>query len=145
MSLSKNIIVVVVIVTTFALGRYSVQEPEVKLDIVTDKQTDTHKVQNKKKITTITKDKDGKEVTTITEEDVITTDKNSNSTSKISETITPPKTNTINISALAGMSLDRFGTPVYGVSITKQLIGPITVGAFGLTDKTIGLSIGLNF
>ena len=35
--------------------------------------------------------------------------------------------------------------PLYGISANKEFIGPITIGAFGLTNGTIGLSIGVNF
>lgn len=44
---------------------------------------------------------------------------------------------TVNISALI--------TPyTKGVCVTKELIGPITVGAFALTNGTFGASLGLN-
>ncbi len=36
-------------------------------------------------------------------------------------------------------------TPLsFGISITKNFIGPFTVGAFGLTNKTVGISIGVD-
>lgn len=38
-----------------------------------------------------------------------------------------------------------FSNPVYGLHVNKELLGPITVGVFGLTNKTLGVSIGLNF
>lgn len=44
---------------------------------------------------------------------------------------------TVNISAL-------ITSTAKGVSVTKELIGPITVGAFALSDGTIGASLGLN-
>lgn len=76
---------------------------------------------------------------TITEEKVIT-DK--------SKIVTEDKTklNTarskVNISALVGTD---FSKPVYGLHANKELLGPISVGVFGLTNKTVGLSVGLNF
>ncbi|MFN9955213.1 MAG: hypothetical protein ACK55I_19125, partial [bacterium] len=48
-----------------------------------------------------------------------------------------------NISVLAGSSVPING--VLGVSATKSVLGPITVGAWGLTNGTAGLSVGLNF
>jgi hypothetical protein len=33
----------------------------------------------------------------------------------------------------------------YGVGVDHKIIGPITVGAWGLTDGTLGASIGLRF
>lgn len=52
----------------------------------------------------------------------------------------------INVSGLVGNDLSKRGVlPIYGVSINKEIIGPITIGAFGLTSGVIGLSVGLNF
>lgn len=48
------------------------------------------------------------------------------------------KHGTVNVSALISNSGK-------GVSVTKELIGPITVGAFALSDGTFGASLGLNF
>lgn len=33
----------------------------------------------------------------------------------------------------------------YGVMVQKQVLGPINLGAFGLTNKTFGISAGLEF
>ena len=50
------------------------------------------------------------------------------------------------ISALAGFSpFSDPHTPVYGGHVSTQLLGPINVGAFGLTNGTIGMSLGLDF
>ena len=35
--------------------------------------------------------------------------------------------------------------PTYGVSITKQVFGPFTIGLFGLNNSTAGASFGLTF
>lgn len=91
----------------------------------------------------ITEDPGGKKTTTITEN--TTTD-----TKKVTDTqkdivVTAPKSSIINISALAGLDTGRGFVPTYGISASKELIGPITVGAFGLTNGTIGVSVGLNF
>lgn len=48
----------------------------------------------------------------------------------------------VGLSALVGTD---FNVPVYGIAVNKEFIGPITLGAWGLTNKTVGLSIGLNF
>ena len=60
--------------------------------------------------------------------------------------VIPPKVNTLNVSALVGNDFSKgIGFPAYGVSVTKQILGPVTVGAFGLTTGVVGISIGLNF
>lgn len=48
----------------------------------------------------------------------------------------------VNLSALVGTDLYK---PVYGGHISKELLGPISVGAWGLTNATFGVSIGVNF
>ncbi len=52
----------------------------------------------------------------------------------------------INISALVANDFSKgILRPVYGISASKEFIGPLTLGAFGLTNGTVGVSIGLNF
>lgn len=134
----KVIISIVVVLVAFAFGRYSapkVPDSHTVTDTTKEVNKDTHKT------TVVTKTPDGKEVTTIVED---TTTKSDSDTKK-DQTVTAPKTSLINISALAGLDIGRGFIPTYGISASKELIGPVTVGAFGLTNGTIGLSIGINF
>lgn len=39
----------------------------------------------------------------------------------------------------------RLFQPIYGAHVSKEILGPITVGVFGLSNATVGLSVGLNF
>ena len=131
-----------VVLVSFAFGRYSapkIADSTTKTETQKDvqKDTDTHK------ITTVTETPDGKKVTTITED--TTTKSNSQTDTKKDQTITAPKSSVINISALAGLDTGRGFVPTYGISASKELIGPIAVGAFGLTNGTIGISVGVNF
>jgi hypothetical protein len=48
----------------------------------------------------------------------------------------------LSLSALAGTDLR---SPVYGAHVSKEILGPVSVGIFGLTNGTFGASIGLNF
>lgn len=54
-----------------------------------------------------------------------------------------------NISALATKSHtddDMFkGSLSYGVHVQRRILGPISIGAFGLTNRTAGISIGVSF
>lgn len=51
-----------------------------------------------------------------------------------------------NISVLAGTDFTKPGIiPLYGVSVSRELIGPVIVGVFGLKNGVAGLSIGVNF
>lgn len=45
---------------------------------------------------------------------------------------------------MAGYSFKQ-GREVYGASIQKNFIGPISLGAWGLSDGTVGLSVGIEF
>ncbi len=58
-----------------------------------------------------------------------------------------PAAKTINISALAGLDFSKplALTPIYGISVSKQVLGPIAIGAFGLTNGVVGLSLGVTF
>lgn len=138
---------VVALALAFASGRYSVSSPAVKSitdtikDLSKDQEQDTHK-----QTTTITENGPSCKKTTITvTEDTITKNKTDAKTdSHIDLTVTPPRISTLNVSALAGISIGQ-GIPVYGVSITKQILGPLTVGGYGLNNGTIGVSLGINF
>jgi uncharacterized protein YqgV (UPF0045/DUF77 family) len=51
-----------------------------------------------------------------------------------------------NIAALTNVDLSdrKFGTK-YGLHVQRRIIGPVQVGAFGMTDGTGGVSIGISF
>lgn len=50
------------------------------------------------------------------------------------------------ISAMAAMDVTNLTSPlVFGIHIQKQFIGPVSIGLFGFTNKTAGLSLGLQF
>jgi hypothetical protein len=138
----KVIIATCTILVAFAFGRYSAPKiPD--SHSITDTTKEINKDVDTHKTTVITKTPDGKEVTTITED--TSSKSKSDSDTKTDVTITAPKTSAVNISLLAGLDTGRGFVPTYGISANKELIGPVTVGAFGLTNGTIGLSIGVNF
>lgn len=49
------------------------------------------------------------------------------------------------VSATAGFGYDRSLDPVYGVSVQRRILGNIYMGAYGMTNKNVGLSVGLQF
>ncbi len=62
------------------------------------------------------------------------------------ETLTIPVRKTTNISALVANDFSkRLIEPVYGLSVSKEVLGPITVGVFGFTNTTVGVSVGISF
>lgn len=144
----KIIAILVAVVVAFAVGRYTAPEPAVQ--IVEDTKTHEDKTENKdiekEKIITIIEHPDGTKETVIEEKekDKSQTHTITDEESHKSITVIPPKMNILNISALAGTPYNEW-KPVYGVHVTKNIAGPITVGVFGLTSKTVGLSVGLSF
>jgi len=143
---TKVIISILVLAAVFAAGRYSVSSIDTKSKEVvkTDTQKDT--TQDTKKTTTIEKTPDGKEITTIQEETVINAHTSTDKTDQSSTSVIANARKTLNISGLASLDLStRSVMPVYGASISKEILGPVTVGVFGLTNGVIGVSIGLDF
>jgi hypothetical protein len=145
---TKYLIAAAGMLVSFDLGRYTVSAPETKTETSQTTNTDTESNKDThKETTTITeKQPDGATTTTtkIVEDTVTKKDTETKTDSHTEQTVTPPKLNTLNLSVLAGIDLSR-QTPVYGASVNKQLLGPITIGLFGLTNGTIGASVGLNF
>ncbi len=62
------------------------------------------------------------------------------------------KTNTVvqaapkwNVSGLVANDFRSVLKPVYGASVSKEVLGPITIGLWGLSSATVGVSVGVNF
>ena len=150
---TKTIIIVsiVALLTAFAFGRWSAPEKVKIQTIEVEKKTDDKKVNiDDHKVTTITEtDKpDGTKVkTTIISDNRNTkiTDKKTDDTTTTTTKEIDRSTSKVTISALAAMNVTKFGLPIYGASVTKSILGPITVGAFGLQNGTVGMSLGLSF
>lgn len=143
---TKVIIAASGLLVAFAFGRYTASnvasvQTSIDKDISTDKHTNT----DTKKTTTITEEPDGKKVTVITEDTKIESDRSTDTKIKTDQTVTMAKKSLINISALASVDVNNGFIPVYGISANKELLGPITVGAFGFTNGVVGLSLGINF
>jgi len=51
-----------------------------------------------------------------------------------------------NVSALAVVDSSKgLLVPLYGISVSKQIIGPLTAGVHGYTNGMVGVSLGFNF
>lgn len=154
----KVMIVLAYTLVAVAVGRYTVPE-KVKIEtkiVEVEKKTDKdveNKTDKKHKQTIIVKNvkPDGASTTTTT----ITYDDNKES--KKNDTVTDNKSVTtdtskevvrgdskVTISALAGASIST-GLPAYGLSVTKPILGPLTVGLWGLNNGTCGGSVGITF
>jgi hypothetical protein len=71
----------------------------------------------------------------------------SSATTKVAETSkTTERRTPVNLSLLAGKPLGNIVNAEYtfGLHASKQLLGPLSLGVWGTTDKTIGLSLGVS-
>lgn len=137
----KLILAFLALVAAFAFGRYSVQSKTV--DKQTNTSTTSDKDIHKHTTTTTTEAPDGSKKT------VTIIDENSDTKKDIQQDTTThidvASKSTLNVSALAGVDYHDFTKPIYGLSINKNVLGPITVGAYGMTSGLVGLSVGINF
>lgn len=147
---TQIIILSVTAIICIAIGRYTAGSAEVKTteSISQDKTKHEDKDVHTHEVITSKKTKDG----VITTTKVIDTDSNTikqtqtETQTKIQQDVIPPKTGTTNVSALLSNNFNNgLWSPAYGVSVTHEILGPLTVGAFALTSGVVGVSIGVTF
>lgn len=146
----KVLLVVISLAVSFAVGRFltpvkTVVETKIvevtKTDKKVDKETHTkttivetkHPDGTVTKTTTISKDTDLKKDTT-------TTSSESSDTTKTVQR----DSGFLLVSALGGVNVTN-GVPSFGASINKNLLGPVSVGLWGLNNGIVGASVGLKF
>lgn len=160
----KVILAIATLTTTFALGRYTVptktkieKETSETSKNVENKQTETDRDKHKQTVVIERVLPDGSRIIeTHTTEDTSTNRKTDSSsstetakTSKESKEVTREGSK-VNISILAGTDL-KFAFPpttstvIYGGHISKDFLGPISIGVWGLSNGTGGFSLGLSF
>lgn len=101
-------------------------------------------VEHRVVVQTETKKPDGTDVIqTVTKEDTAT-DTKSDLKGQSDSTKTVEYSKGLSVGALVGLGLSS-GLPVYGAYLNKQVLGPIQAGAFGLSNGTVGLSLGVQF
>jgi lipopolysaccharide export LptBFGC system permease protein LptF len=147
---TKIIISIVVLIVTFAAGRWSASQVSIKTTQMVTQNDQKAEVKDTHTKTTITETKQPTGVdTTITVIDQVQDDKTAekdNSISNTQTTITPTSKSKLNISILGAEDFSKgFTQPTYGLSVNKEVLGPVTVGAFGLMNGTVGISVGLDF
>lgn len=132
----KLLILLALLAVAFSFGRYSVQGKQ-----VTQSQETTNTGERTHTVTIVTEEH-GKKVTRVTEDAVV----NTVSKEIVKSTLqVVPKRSAFNVSVLGGALLQTRPELVYGLSVSKEFIGPITGGLFGLSNGILGLSIGINF
>lgn len=133
----KITVVVALLVGAYAYGRRSAPEKTHTVTIQVDKIVEVVK----HTVTTIREKPDG------TKETIIIADENAKENSKAKSIDDSKISNRHSIVSIALLGLSKkVGTayPIGGISISKEIVGPITLGVFGFQDKTFGLSIGIN-
>ena len=133
----KILIGMIALVTAFLLGRYTGRRPAVETkEVAVTKQVQDVET---KKTTTIVKSITGEVKTVITEDTVSKTKTDKSVVTKTKDVAT------LNVSLLVGYNYHSPALPIYGVMVSKKLLGPIAVGAWGMTNSTIGISLGMEF
>jgi hypothetical protein len=147
---TKVIIGTVALASSFALGRYTVPEKktEEKKSVVSKQK---RKRRNTDKKVQIIKKETIKPDGTKTTETVINKDSKTSTvtdekgkkedTSKVAIIRGDSK---VTISMLNGLDINSWKY-VYGASLIKPILGPLTLGIFGLSNGTFGGSLGLTF
>lgn len=164
------IAIAVALILGYAMGRYlTPTKIEIKKEVVTveKKVVDTDELKRielernktlRKVITEITKPDGTKEKVTrftettttnkTTEQEKKTKELTEKQTKETETKLIENKKNDWSLSALAGpgtLSLNLSNNLIYGGHIQRNILGPISFGAWGLTNKTFGLSLGLSF
>ncbi len=142
----------------FAGGRYLTPtkvKVEKQIVEVEKKVKDTESEKNHHKETTvveITRPDGTKETTTKTVEDSQanrkTSEKDDTSRKETDTKETTYATQKIHVMGMAGTLIPtdlKQLAPIYGLSISKDFIGPLNIGAFGFTNHVFGLSVGISF
>lgn len=150
MSEKTFFIIGALIAAAFLFGRYSAPE---KIKIET--KTVTVEVQKESQtaasdaivVTTTVSRPDGTKITRVKNEIKHELSAMKSIANAQSETMKKEITNRrcVVVSGLVGGSISFPPILIYGVSVTKPILGPITVGAWGLTNATFGISAGLEF
>jgi hypothetical protein len=155
---TKTIIIVFVVAVAcaFASGRLLAPVKVVTKVVEVEKKVETTATQkDEHKETTVveTQRPDGtKQTTTKIVEDASTHAKTAETdqTNKSSVSEVTRDSSSLSISLLAGAPLTLngglgVGLPAYGVHVSKRILGPISVGAFGFSNGLAGVSVGLSF
>ena len=124
------------LVAVFAFGRYSVKPQDVK----TKENTEITKEVKKRIEIVKVKKPDGTETTNT----VITEDTNTDIKKVVESEVSTKPSKKINISLMAESRLNELRLD-YGVSVSKEILGPITAGLYAKTSGIVGITLGINF
>ena len=121
----------------YSIGRFATP-PKIQEKIV--EKTVEQKNDNIHTVTVVVDKPDGTKTTTVTQDDKSTTLDTTKDTNTVSVTNLPDYTVKVGV----GYSINAPG-PVYMLSVDRRIIGSITLGAWGVTDGSAGLAVGMSF
>lgn len=142
----KILIVLAIAAISFASGRFLAPIKTVEVVKEVERKEKEKEVHKTKKTVEKTNPDGSKETTTTETEDSTTTTTTEKDKSSSKET--ERSSSKIHVAALAGMDITKGLNPaliVYGASVSKDILGPISIGVFGFNDGRLGLSVGLSF
>lgn len=156
----KVILSLIALATAFAFGRYTSpekvrevtkSESKEKSNSEKDKSKDVH--EKKKTKTVVIKNPDGSTKTikvVDSSKDTNSSSKETSNSEKLSKSETEKETtysrNKLTLLGLAAQDINNFTPkPIYGGMVSKEVLGPITAGAFGFANGMVGLGLGLSF
>lgn len=131
---------VIIIVIAFYCGKYAAPT-KVETKVVTVEVEKTKVVEKKVIVEKVNPDGSKTTVTTVDTNTETQTDTNTNST-----TIKENKKSSLNVYAMGGLDVSNPANGfIVGAHVSKQLLGPVSIGLFGFTNKTTGVSVGFSF
>lgn len=154
---TKVVISSIALLVAFASGRYltpkriEIQTKTVTIETKQDtKVTDDQKHIKTKKTETTKPDGTKTVVTVVTNDsDTKSTNRSVDNTKSDSESskVTINYSSRLTLSAMAGIPLSpsATGTPVFGGQLYKEVLGPIGIGAWYLSNNTTGMIVGVSF
>jgi hypothetical protein len=147
---AKVLLSFLVILVSAAVGRFTA--PEKIKTVEVEKQTNSAKDDSEKDIhkkvveTKVTGPNGVVTDTTVTTDDSVLSNKSTDTSvttdDKSKEIVR--NSGVLRVQALIGTPLTN-PTLTYGASISRNLIGPINIGVFGLSSSMVGGSIGIDF
>jgi hypothetical protein len=131
--------IVIIVIAFYAGKHYAPTKVETK--VITVEVEKTKVVEKKVIVEKVNPDGSKTTVTTID-----TNTEKENTTASNSTTTKENKKQSLNVHAMGGLDITNPSNGfIVGAHVSKQLLGPISFGLFGLTNGTAGISLGLSF
>lgn len=147
-ALKITVIAAAIFTLGVAVGRFSLPQKVItktETKIVEKVVLEKEKKADKEIIVTERRRSDGTVTkrTEIKDKSVTTTKETADTTvNSLTHTVTEYRQDLYKLRALSAL---HSGEIVYGAGVERRLLGPFWLGAWALTDKTLGLSLGLTF